>query len=79
MFMTIRHGERADFLAKPVPIKRDYDPHLTDTGKLQAKATGKYLKKFISENIPHPIIYVFSSPFLRVLQTAAEIVKEIGP
>ena len=32
MFMTIRHGERADFLPKPVPIKRKNDPHLTPKG-----------------------------------------------
>lgn len=41
MIFAVRHTERADRVPSPPPIKLSYDPHITDTGILQARRTGK--------------------------------------
>ena len=48
------------------------------SGWEQAQKTGAYLKKYISEKIENPLIHVYTSPFLRVMQTASAIRKELG-
>lgn len=65
-----RHGNRYDFV-HPEWFKtadRPYDPHLANDGFIQAKETGQRLQ---GENIAH----IFSSPFLRTVQTAFEIAE----
>lgn len=69
---VMRHGERLD-AADPTWIPtaaRPWDPPLTETGKLQALAVGQ---KFRSEGMV--ITRVLVSPFLRCVQTAAEVIK----
>lgn len=58
----VRHGEK---------IKQIGDPALSEKGKLQAKATGEYFRKF-------PIQKVLSSPALRTQQTAEFIAHSLG-
>lgn len=73
MFQTVwiaRHGNRLDFVNPEWfnSAERRYDPPLSEDGFVQAKQLGQRLKK---ENICH----IFSSPFLRTIQTANEIAK----
>jgi broad specificity phosphatase PhoE len=73
MLQTIwiaRHGNRLDFVNPEWfnTAKRPYDPPLSEDGVIQAKELGKRLK---SEKIAH----IFSSPFLRAIQTAQEVAE----
>lgn len=69
---VMRHGERMDnydpdwILSAPRP----WDPPLTDRGKPQARETGKRLRDW-------NITRVICSPFLRCIQTAAEVVTAL--
>eukprot|EP01060_Flectonema_neradi_P004840 TRINITY_DN13180_c5_g1_i1.p1 TRINITY_DN13180_c5_g1~~TRINITY_DN13180_c5_g1_i1.p1 ORF type:complete len:287 (+),score=33.37 TRINITY_DN13180_c5_g1_i1:47-907(+) len=63
-----RHGERMDHV-KPEWSKtaaRGHDSPLSSTGKLQAKDLGTYLKDRIGSND----VVMYSSPFIRAVQTA---------
>ena len=65
-----RHGNRLDFV-NPAwfnTAERRYDPPLSEDGFIQAKDLGKRLTQ---ENISH----IFSSPFLRTIQTANEVAE----
>jgi broad specificity phosphatase PhoE len=81
----VRHGERAD-KAEGGKIKVDlaFDPHLTKTGIQQAYATGAFIESATKEAIkmqlvpPAPKYLILSSPFLRCVQTAFQIVKALG-
>ena len=71
MLQTIwiaRHGNRLDFVDPEWfnTAPRRYDPPLSEDGIIQAQELGTRLK---SENIAH----IFSSPFLRAIQTANEV------
>eukprot|EP01137_Pigoraptor_chileana_P007412 Opistho-2@52962 len=68
-----RHGERMDSIDEDweETAERPWDPPLTDRGKEQARLTGVFLR---DEGVSH----VFSSPFLRCLQTADEIAKVLN-
>lgn len=65
-----RHGNRLDFVNPEWfnTAARRYDPPLSEDGFMQAAELGQRLK---SENISH----IFSSPFLRTIQTANEVAK----
>lgn len=84
MFAIIRHGERADKSENCSERKRieiEFDPHLTQTGHLMAARTGRLLMDLFAQKISEKIldenyeIVLISSPFLRCLQTAAEIMR----
>ncbi|GAB4226181.1 MAG: histidine phosphatase family protein [Stanieria sp.] len=65
-----RHGNRFDFV-NPQWFNhaiRRYDPPLSEDGFIQARQLGSRLK---GEQITH----IFSSPFLRTIQTANEVAK----
>eukprot|EP00742_Colponemidia_sp_Colp-10_P003094 GILJ01003297.1.p1 GENE.GILJ01003297.1~~GILJ01003297.1.p1 ORF type:complete len:254 (+),score=24.88 GILJ01003297.1:35-763(+) len=67
----VRHGERADdVMLAATPIERVHDPHLTAKGIRQAHVSALRMKSEASG----PVV-VFSSPFLRCVQTAAEIAR----
>jgi broad specificity phosphatase PhoE len=65
-----RHGNRLDFVTPEwfQTAERRYDPPLSDDGIIQAQELGLRLK---SEKIAH----IFSSPFLRTIQTANEVAE----
>jgi len=65
-----RHGNRLDFVNLEWfnTAQRRYDPPLSADGVIQARDLGKRLS---TENIAH----IFSSPFLRAIQTANEIAE----
>ncbi|KAJ5073391.1 phosphoglycerate mutase family protein [Anaeramoeba ignava] len=69
----IRHGERIDDVDEnwEKTAKNKYDPTLTENGKQQAFKTGKRLKN-------ESISLIFSSPFLRCLQTAKAVADQIN-
>lgn len=60
-----RHGNRLDFVHPEwfETAERRYDPPLSEDGLIQAKQLGQRLKN-------EPIAHIFSSPFLRAIQTA---------
>lgn len=65
-----RHGNRIDFVNPEWfnSAQRPYDPHLSDDGLTQAK---QLANRLVGENITH----IFSSPFLRTVQTANEVAE----
>lgn len=67
-----RHGNRHDFVNLEwfTTASLPYDPPLSDDGLIQAQELGKRLR---SENISH----IFSSPFLRTIQTANQVANII--
>lgn len=80
MLFLMRHGERADDACEKnpdeIPEKLE-DPHLTQHGKIQAKAAGDKIKEMVTaKNIQK--VKVVSSPFVRCLQTAQEVCRRLG-
>ncbi|KAK8941199.1 hypothetical protein KSP39_PZI009737 [Platanthera zijinensis] len=72
--VVMRHGDRID-AAEPLwsaHADRPWDPPLTSTGKIRAWTTGKKLR-----SIGFPVHRVVVSPFLRCLQTAAEVITAL--
>lgn len=72
--VVMRHGDRIDHL-EPLWVahaQRPWDPPLADEGRIRAWTTGKRLR-----DSGYPIHRVVVSPFLRCLQTAAEVVRAL--
>ncbi|KAL3814986.1 hypothetical protein ACJIZ3_016254 [Penstemon smallii] len=74
--VVMRHGDRLD---NAVPLwtataERPWDPPLEEDGKVRAFCTGRKIRNHIG----FPIHRVFVSPFLRCLQTAAEVVAALS-
>ena len=68
---VMRHGQREDEVNEDwysLNPKRPYDPPLTEKGKAQARAAGKVLAG-------RGVSVIVSSPFLRCLETAFEVIK----
>ncbi|KAJ1982292.1 hypothetical protein H4R34_001767 [Dimargaris verticillata] len=81
-FYFVRHGERRDHVdpswADSTP--RPYDPPLSDEGIEQAYVTGRFLHDLEREGAHRekaasPLYWVFTSPFLRCVQTAGHIIR----
>jgi len=79
-----RHGERLDDaeLAKGRlwvrAAERPWDPPLSERGRLQAMALGKAVGKH-TERLGLPAITrVFTSPFLRCVETAVEVSRQLS-
>ncbi|CAD8055006.1 unnamed protein product [Paramecium primaurelia] len=87
MLLFIRHGERADMVDNPDERKKvllKFDPPLTEKGEYQARITGQQLRKELEEFTKQKqiafqdlSINFISSPFLRCIQTAAILMKQI--
>jgi len=90
-FILVRHAERADdptieeaIRKKQDEIVLEYDPQLSrPTGKQQAIKIGKELHSALFDLLGPSMlsqaeIYVFSSPFLSCIETAAGIMKPFG-
>eukprot|EP00899_Mesostigma_viride_P007496 jgi/Mesvir1/16748/Mv25199-RA.1 len=72
-----RHGERLDNV-DPMYVQtspRPQDPPLTERGKQQARLLGKRLQ---SEFSLGPSTVIYTSPFTRCVQTAAEVAAVLG-
>lgn len=69
----VRHGNRVDFATADwgETAARPHDPPLSADGVVQAREVGKRLKT-------EPIAHLFASPFLRTVETAAEISRELN-
>ena len=67
---VIRHGERMD-MVENMPFKNKCDPPLSPLGVEQAAVTGRFLKKYFSDNGFHfDKIIVETSPFIRCMMTS---------
>lgn len=69
----VRHGSRED-VCNPHWLsqsKRRHDPPLASTGVQQARETGIFLAR-------KKINHIFSSPFLRSVETAVQINRQLG-
>jgi len=84
MFFLCRHGERADFGTQDDIAKMElpFDPHLTETGKKQARSAGFFIQRKAQEAVSTNLIststpkyLILSSPFLRCIETANQIAK----
>lgn len=73
--VVMRHGDRLDNFEELWVMKADrpWDPPLHQDGKIRAFCTGQKIR---SSN-DFPIHRVFVSPFLRCVQTAAEVVRAL--
>ncbi|KAJ4905316.1 Phosphoglycerate mutase family protein [Raphanus sativus] len=74
--IVMRHGDRAD-KREPlwvVTAVRPWDPPLVHEGKVQAFQTGQRIRS----EVGFPIHRVIVSPFLRCIQTAAEVVAALS-
>ncbi|XP_058736804.1 uncharacterized protein LOC131609164 [Vicia villosa] len=74
--IVMRHSERLDNV-EPTWVStatRPWDPPLTQSGRVLAFKTGQGIRK----NFGFPIHRLFVSPFLRCVQTAAEIVTALS-
>lgn len=71
----VRHGERVDVVNPDwlVTAERPHDPPLTEFGCAQAAATGEYLL-----GLGDRVDFVYTSPFLRCVQTASAIARGLG-
>lgn len=71
----VRHGERLDHINPKwrESAQNPFDSPLSDNGKEQARETGARLLREKS-----PIHRIFCSPFLRTLQTAVGIAREVN-
>eukprot|EP01062_Namystynia_karyoxenos_P032448 TRINITY_DN23939_c0_g1_i1.p1 TRINITY_DN23939_c0_g1~~TRINITY_DN23939_c0_g1_i1.p1 ORF type:complete len:317 (+),score=58.84 TRINITY_DN23939_c0_g1_i1:91-951(+) len=86
--LLCRHGERDDYAAPDKAAwisgpgkERPWDPALTAKGKEQARQLGRRLREGCGpggELGCAPPTRVFSSPFVRAVETAAEVAKELG-
>ncbi|XP_072958702.1 uncharacterized protein [Typha angustifolia] len=72
--LVMRHGDRIDHAEPlwPLHAPRPWDPPLTEAGKIRAWTTGKRLR-----GVGFSIHRVIVSPFVRCLQTAAEVVTAL--
>lgn len=79
--IVMRHGERADTVGEAwkMQTQRPWDPPLSQTGEKQVVDAASSLR-----NVLHgldPALYVknvYSSPYMRCLQTTAAVMKEEG-
>ena len=82
MIAIVRHGEREDDSTnKKRRSAIGYDPSLSEIGEQQARLTGRYiLEKYLLKENSHmrDNLKIISSPFLRTLQTAAIIAREVN-
>lgn len=67
-----RHGNRLDFVNPEWfnTAERPYDPPLSSDGLVQAKQLGKRL-------VGQGIVHIFTSPFLRTVQTAYQVAEAL--
>ncbi|RDX78108.1 hypothetical protein CR513_41664 [Mucuna pruriens] len=74
--VVMRHGDRIDnFETMWVSTAtRPWDPPLVEQGRVRAFATGRRFRN----NFPFPLHRVFVSPFLRCVQTAAQVVTALS-
>ena len=74
--IMVRHGESV--ANKDLRFSGEYaDPQLTELGHIQAKITAKYLVRCFEGTTSNKII-VWTSPFLRTIQTAEPFIKLAG-
>ena len=77
--IVMRHGERTDFSGM-TPKFGEWDPELTKRGEEQAFKAGNIISKQLQEmNLisDNAFIQVVSSPFVRTIQTARNVIKGI--
>jgi len=70
-----RHGERIDWIEKTwiESAERRFDPPLSLYGFQQANELGEYIAK-----LQPRITQIYASPFLRTIQTALQVAKQIN-
>ena len=72
---VVRHGQRIDQYDGDwwLTAERPHDPYLTELGEQQATAAGEALVRASAR-----VDVIYSSPFLRCVQTAARCAKALG-
>ncbi|KAK6920359.1 Histidine phosphatase superfamily, clade-1 [Dillenia turbinata] len=74
--VVMRHGDRADNVETLwiSTAERPWDPPIVEEGRVRAYCTGRKLRT----QLGFPIHRVFVSPFLRCIQTAAEVIAALS-
>lgn len=73
--LVIRHGERADKFPETKAQQEQHNPHLTfPVGWTQAVGAGKIIA---ATQEPERIWFVYSSPFMRVIETALGVMQSV--
>eukprot|EP01065_Artemidia_motanka_P051964 TRINITY_DN9262_c0_g1_i4.p1 TRINITY_DN9262_c0_g1~~TRINITY_DN9262_c0_g1_i4.p1 ORF type:complete len:280 (+),score=70.79 TRINITY_DN9262_c0_g1_i4:52-840(+) len=85
--LLARHAERVDYTESDkrgwvAAAARPWDSPITESGREQARRLGKRIADGCKEGgefstVPKPTV-VYSSPFIRAVQTAVEAAKELG-
>lgn len=94
MLFCVRHGERADRRCDlKIEYEKGFDPPITPDGHSQASITGAFIKDYLDSvgykaakcdekeagNVVNPLrVKIVSSPFLRCIETAEEIAKQLA-
>ena len=74
--ILLRHGERGDYVTPKIDSEIEFDPLLTENGRNQVKASSKFIKNLIHEDLAK--LEIYSSPLIRCIQTSALFLNEIG-
>ena len=81
IFFFIRHGERADYASREglptLDFEIPYDACMTIRGEEMMVATAQRLLTLIPD-LQTRNVFIYSSPFLRALQSAGILIKELG-
>ena len=80
ILILIRHGERIDRIGE-IPKCGVMNPELTQKGKLQSFEAGKIIidkTKQYGIDINPDIIQIRSSPYMRTIQTSAQLIKGLN-
>ena len=77
MLYLIRHGQRSDIgnLKEVLKMVKPHDPHLTSIGEFMAYKTGEFISS--EHNYKKMDLLTLSSPYLRCIQTAENILRGI--
>ena len=80
ILILIRHGERIDRIGE-IPKCGVMNPELTQKGKLQSFEAGNIIidkTKQYGIDINPDIIQIRSSPYMRTIQTSAQLIKGLN-
>eukprot|EP00754_Rhynchopus_humris_P027537 Rhum_TRINITY_DN15092_c15_g1::Rhum_TRINITY_DN15092_c15_g1_i1::g.137704::m.137704 len=75
---VVRHGERTDRVAGE-HVENHHDCQITTAGKAQARKAGEFISNHLhSTGGLGKVDAVYTSPFFRCVQTAAEVAGQVG-
>ena len=76
---VVRHGERTDRVTGE-HVENHHDCQITTAGKAQARKAGEFISNHLHSTggLGSKVDVVYTSPFFRCVQTAAEVAGQVG-